>query len=64
MVDGETFIADTFGGKLFQQPALYLRLRASLKSFLPRESPYFSNGRVVSQLEEPLSMASSTAFDG
>ena len=41
----------------------YLRLMASRNSLLVRENPYFSRGIAVSQLEDPLSLASSVALD-
>ena len=33
----------------------YLKDRASLNSLLLSEKPYFSNGNMVNQLDEPLS---------
>ena len=39
----------------------YLRHRASLKSPLCKANPYSFRGKVVSQLEEPFSVASSLA---
>ena len=40
----------------------YLKLTASLNALLWRTNPFFSSGRVVSQIEEPFSLANSTCL--